>query len=158
DSMLRAMDTSSSRCAVLQVALNHIPLYEKHNIDLIGLITSQEEQTQKYLQVENEYRQIRNSTAYKIGSLILKPWGGVSRAFAIETLYRLKRMFSNDAAIKTYPNPADASDESGVTEIIVSWWVGKARTIEIHINSPQRPLFVRGAHSGSTATGKWVRD
>jgi hypothetical protein len=72
---------------------------------------------------------------------------------------RLKRfaLLNDSAWIKAYPNPTRMSDESGLGETVLLWDAGKADTIEIHVDSPDGPLFVRARRAGSALTGRRVR-
>jgi len=94
-------------------------------------------------------------------------------AFSPDGALYFFRTFSSDIFKITYsgprepqgsvaasPNPILVTDGTGrgITKVsFTSRWVS---AVEVHVNSPDGPLFARtaGGHSGSAVTGKWVVD
>lgn len=55
------------------------------------------------------------------------------------------------------PNPIQVCDGSGLGQTTISWDAPGVSSVEVHINSPTGRLMASG-QSGSTKTGKWVKD
>jgi len=81
-----------------------------------------------------------------------------------DTMWRLtiksKRLGLGRSTGSIIANPnqivVSASHGVGVTELM--WTSQKAKTVEVHIDAPDGPLFSQSGPSGSAKTGKWVRD
>jgi glycosyltransferase involved in cell wall biosynthesis len=77
---------------------------------------------------------------------------------------KLKRSIfrSRDGAITALPNPVPVQYHNRFPiltgETTLSWSSIGTETVEVHINSPDGPLFSRSGPSGKASTGKWVRD
>lgn len=160
NSMLKSLTEMELRFSRMRLFLNHIALYERHGIDPIGLYSADQELEKDCVWLENEYRKIRSSREYKIGSLLLKPFETAVAALAQGKFQRLRqiRFPRTSAAIKAIPNPLRISMETGVGETTLYWWLGSAETVQIHVDSPDGPLFVRATSPGNAVTGNWVRD
>jgi glycosyltransferase involved in cell wall biosynthesis/peptidoglycan/xylan/chitin deacetylase (PgdA/CDA1 family) len=158
--MIRSLTESEIRVSRRNLFLNHIALYEEYGIDPIALYSADQELEKECVQLENEYLEIRNSLEYRIGSFILKPFGTTAVARTMDRIHRLKQLsFSrNSPSIKAIPNPVRISMNTGVGETLISWWPGSADKVEIHVDSPDGPIFAEATTSGSAATGKWVRN
>jgi hypothetical protein len=55
------------------------------------------------------------------------------------------------------PNPIQVCDGSGLGQTTISWEAPGYDSIEVRIHSPTGKLMA-GGQSGSTQTGKWVKD
>ncbi len=72
--------------------------------------------------------------------------------------------FSNReiGALKADPNPimVNLLERFPVLtgKTTLSWTLGSAKTIEVHVDSPNGPLFSRSSLPATEKTGKWVRD
>jgi len=62
------------------------------------------------------------------------------------------------ATITADPNPIRVCDGSGLGTTTISYTFAGEDLIEVHVDSPDGPLFVRQINSGTAATGKWVTD
>src|SRR5262245_57176203 len=89
-SMLNSMTEADRRQSRTNLFLNHLAMYGRYGIDPIGLYSADQELEKQCAQLESEYRAIRGSFAYKIGSFLLKPFGTVAAAAVMERYYRLK--------------------------------------------------------------------
>ncbi|MEK6282048.1 MAG: hypothetical protein AABN95_16965 [Acidobacteriota bacterium] len=56
------------------------------------------------------------------------------------------------------PNPIRVCDGSGLGVTTISYTFSEQDLIEVHVDSPDGPLFARQNSSGTAATGKWVTD
>jgi hypothetical protein len=56
------------------------------------------------------------------------------------------------------PNPIYLTDRSGLGDAKLYWKATKTPCVEIHVNSPDGPLFSKSNSNGSASTGKWVSD
>lgn len=54
------------------------------------------------------------------------------------------------------PNPAKATDSTGLAQITLTWGAPGAASVEIHVGAPDGLMMVSGGPSGSAATGVWV--
>lgn len=54
------------------------------------------------------------------------------------------------------PNPAKATDSTGLVQVTLTWGAPGAASTEIHVGAPDGLLMVAGGPSGSAATGVWV--
>lgn len=61
-------------------------------------------------------------------------------------------------SITADPNPVQVCDGSGLGTTVLSWTsTGGVRSLEVHVGSPNGPLFAAsGSSSGPAKTGKWV--
>jgi hypothetical protein len=62
------------------------------------------------------------------------------------------------ATITADPNPIQVCDGSGQGITTISYKLALQSLIEVHVNSPDGPLFARTNASGSLTTAKWVTD
>jgi hypothetical protein len=62
------------------------------------------------------------------------------------------------ATIKAEPNPIRVCDGSGLGITTISYTLSEQEVIEVHIDSPDGPLFARQGISGTATTGKWVSE
>lgn len=60
----------------------------------------------------------------------------------------------NTGTLSADPNPVPAGP-SGLGETTLSW-TSTSNAVELHVNSPNGPLFAAGGSSGSSTTGPWV--
>ena len=60
------------------------------------------------------------------------------------------------ATITASPNPVEVSDGSTVGETEIAYTFPEELNVEVHIGSPDGPLFARPAMSGASKTGRWV--
>jgi len=63
---------------------------------------------------------------------------------------------AKDATIVADPNPMRVCDGSGLGTTTISYTLAGQDLIEVHVDSPDGPLFVRQSNDATTATGKWV--
>jgi hypothetical protein len=56
------------------------------------------------------------------------------------------------------PNPIPVTDKAFLGSTTISWTAPGAEMIEIHIGSPDGPLFATLGYHGSAQTGNWVPD
>ena len=65
---------------------------------------------------------------------------------------------TQSTALYAQPNPVRvySGGKYGITTL--TWNPGKPRMVEVHVNSPDGPLFARTAGSGTASTGPWVAD
>jgi hypothetical protein len=56
------------------------------------------------------------------------------------------------------PNPISVTGNAVVGSTTISWSAPDAQVIEIHLGSPDGPLFTRMGNRGSIETGNWVLD
>jgi glycosyltransferase involved in cell wall biosynthesis/peptidoglycan/xylan/chitin deacetylase (PgdA/CDA1 family) len=166
DSMLGSMTEAEHRRSRLQIFLNHLELYERYGIEPIGLQADLQEYKQRYETLERQYaaldskyREVRDSDEYRFGRAIHKPWAAILAAAVCRKFELLKRFVLGDDRgwIKAYPNPVRPRSDSRLQKAVVYWGVGKANAVEIHVDAPDGPLFVRAAQPGCAVTGKWVR-
>ena len=61
------------------------------------------------------------------------------------------------ASISAYPNPIQV-DGSGIGVTTISYTFLEGCPVEIHVGSPNGPLFSTPDKSGKAETGKWVLD
>ena len=62
------------------------------------------------------------------------------------------------ASIVADPNPIRIFDDSGVGITTLTWNARQAELVEVHVGSPNGPLFSRSGPVGASVTGKWVRN
>jgi peptidoglycan/xylan/chitin deacetylase (PgdA/CDA1 family) len=158
-SMLRSMTEAERRRSRLHIFLNHVALYERYGIDPIGLYSADQQLSEDCRQLESEYLAIRTSPEYRVGSLLVTPFASTS-ALTRTKLAQLKHWmwFRNSPGLAATPNPIHLAQDSGVGETTLSWWPGFAKVIEIRVDAPDGPLFVRAVSTGSAISGKWARD
>lgn len=60
------------------------------------------------------------------------------------------------ATITSSPNPIPVCDGSGLGVTTLSYTVPEGVEVEVHVGSPDGPLFAREGASGTSTTGKWV--
>jgi hypothetical protein len=97
--------------------------------------------------------------AVAVLNMQLPPGNGVMyRALPVETLFgEVPGVAGNAASLTASPNPIPVTGKAdGATTI--SWNAPNAATVEIHIGSPNGPLFVQWGNSGSAQTASWVTD
>jgi hypothetical protein len=82
----------------------------------------------------------------------------VYRALRVETLFgEVPGSTGNGASGTASPNPIQVTGAGdGITT--TSWNATNASSIEIHVGSPNGPLFASGGNQGSAQTGPWVTD
>ncbi|MEO8215674.1 MAG: hypothetical protein ABI718_01180 [Acidobacteriota bacterium] len=56
------------------------------------------------------------------------------------------------------PNPIKVCDGSGLGTSTLSWSYPGTQIVELHLATPNGPIFSRGGAAGNATTGKWVRD
>jgi hypothetical protein len=56
------------------------------------------------------------------------------------------------------PNPIPVAGKASLGSTTINWIAPDAQITEIHIGSPNGPLFARGGNRGSAQTGPWVAD
>jgi hypothetical protein len=80
------------------------------------------------------------------------------RALPVETLFgELPASGNAGASLAASPNPIPVTGAAdGATTI--SWNAPNASDVEIHVGSPNGPLFASGGNQGSAQTGPWVTD
>ena len=82
----------------------------------------------------------------------------VYRGLPVETLFgEVSAGTGNAASLTTSPNPIRVIGAADGTTAI-SWNAPNASYIEIHVGSPNGPLFAFGGNRGSAQTGAWVTD
>jgi hypothetical protein len=80
------------------------------------------------------------------------------RALPVETLFgEVPAGTGNGASLTASPNPIQVTGAADGTTTI-SWNAPNASSIEIHVGSPNGPLFASGGNHGSQQTGPWVTD
>ncbi|SPE41528.1 hypothetical protein SBA3_4370002 [Candidatus Sulfopaludibacter sp. SbA3] len=79
------------------------------------------------------------------------------RALPVETLFGEVPASGEAPSLTASPNPIPVTGgTAGITTI--SWNAPNAMYIEVHISSPNGPLFTYGGNQGSAKTGPWVTD
>ena len=58
--------------------------------------------------------------------------------------------------LRATPNPIQQCDGSGLAVANLNWSFGNTQVVELHLASPNGPIFTRSGPSGSASTGKWV--
>src|ERR1022692_4879485 len=80
------------------------------------------------------------------------------RALPVETLFgEVPAGTGNGASLTASPNPIQVTGAADGTTTI-SWNAPNAANVEIHVGSPNGPLFASGGNRGSQQTGPWVAD
>ena len=79
------------------------------------------------------------------------------RALPVETLFGEVPASGNGASLTASPNPIPVTGAADGTTTI-SWNAPSAAYIEIHVGSPNGPLFTYDGNHGSAQTGPWVTD
>ncbi len=80
------------------------------------------------------------------------------RALPVQTLFgEIPAGTGNGASLTASPNPIPVTGAVDGTTTI-SWNAPSASYIEIHVGSPNGPLFVYEGNNGSAQTGPWVTD
>ena len=65
---------------------------------------------------------------------------------------------TQSAALYAQPNPVAAYNGAEYATTTLTWNPGTPRMVEVHVNSPDGPLFARTYGPGTAATGPWVAD
>ncbi len=79
------------------------------------------------------------------------------RALPVETLFGEVPAFGNAPSLTASPNPITVMGAAdGITTI--NWNAPNGSDVEIHVGSPNGPLFASGGNQGSAQTGPWVSD
>lgn len=143
-STLRSRDEASRRYSVMQLYLNHHALFEKHGIRPLALAST--------------HAGYAGRTGADIPALGLKKSTYI--AAMKERLHGAKRSIlrAGNPLLSAWPNPIVTSDLRGLGKTVLTWRTEKERTVELRINSPDGPLFVRATGSGNAKTGEWVGD
>jgi hypothetical protein len=81
----------------------------------------------------------------------------VYRVLPVETLFGEIPASGNGASLTASPNPIPVMGAADGTTTI-SWNAPNAANVEIHVVSPNGPLFASGGNQGSAQTGPWVAD
>jgi hypothetical protein len=80
------------------------------------------------------------------------------RALPVETLFgEVPAGTGNGASLTASPNPIPVTGAADGTTTI-SWNAPTATYVEVHIGSPNGPLFAWNGNQGSAQTGSWVTD
>ena len=80
------------------------------------------------------------------------------RALPVETLFgEVPAGTGNGASLTASPNPIPVMG-SALGTTTISWNAPNAAYIEIHVGSPNGPLFTYDGNHGSAQTGPWVPD
>ena len=79
------------------------------------------------------------------------------RALPVETLFGEVPTSGNVPFLIASPNPIQVTGTAYGTTTI-SWNAPSASNVEIHVGSPNGPLFASGGNRGSQQTGPWVAD
>jgi hypothetical protein len=79
------------------------------------------------------------------------------RALPVETLFGEVPASGNGASLTASPNPIPVTGAADGTTTI-SWSAPSAAYVEIHVGSPNGPLFTYDGNHGSEKTGPWVTD
>ncbi len=83
--------------------------------------------------------------------------GVVYRALPVETLFGEVAASGNAPILTASPNPIPVIGAADGTTTI-SWNAPNVADVEIHVGSPNGPLFASGGNQGSAQTGPWVTD
>jgi len=75
----------------------------------------------------------------------------------VDTLFGEASASGNGASLTASPNPVPVTGSADGTTTI-SWNAPNAAYIEIHVGSPNGPLFTYQGNQGSAQTGPWVAD
>ena len=76
----------------------------------------------------------------------------------VETLFgEVPALAGNGTSMTASPNPIPVTGAAYGTTTI-SWNALNAASVEIHVDSPNGPLFASGGNRGSQQTGAWVAD
>jgi hypothetical protein len=62
------------------------------------------------------------------------------------------------AFLNATPNPAPPVGSLGLVPVTLTWGAPGVSQVEIHVGSPDGPLFVSGGAPGTATTGAWVSD
>jgi hypothetical protein len=81
----------------------------------------------------------------------------VYRVLPVEALFGEIPASGNGASLTASPNPIPVMGAADGTTTI-SWNAPNAANVEIHVVSPNGPLFASGGNQGSAQTGPWVAD
>ena len=75
-------------------------------------------------------------------------------------MVRVKRLAlgGSTGSITASPSMVLVSDRFPYGVTTLSWTSVGAETVEVHVGTPDGPLFSRTGPSGSATTGKWVAD
>jgi hypothetical protein len=65
---------------------------------------------------------------------------------------------TQSAALYAQPNPVAAYNGAEYATTTLTWNPGTPRMVEVHVNSPDGPLFARTYGPGTASTGAWVAD
>jgi len=79
------------------------------------------------------------------------------RALPVETLFGEVSASGNGPSLTASPNPIQATGAAYGTTTI-TWNAPNTANVEIHVSSPNGPLFASGGNQGSQQTGAWVAD
>jgi hypothetical protein len=80
------------------------------------------------------------------------------RALPVETLFgEVPAVAGNGTSLTASPNPIPVTGAAYGTTTI-SWNAPNVASVEIHVGSPNGPLFASGGNHGSQQTGAWVAD
>jgi hypothetical protein len=97
---------------------------------------------------------------WEISKKEISEWTGVNPSSAREVFNHIKRssLDRSSGSITANPNPIEVNVDSfsGITTL--QWTSEGTEQVEVHIDTPDGPLFSRSGSSGSKTTGKWVRD
>ena len=87
----------------------------------------------------------------------IPPAGFPYGALPVETLFGEVPASGKGPSLTASPNPIQVTGAADGTTTI-SWNAPNASYIEIHVGSPNGPLFASGGNQGSVQTGAWVTD
>jgi hypothetical protein len=98
------------------------------------------------------------AVALAVLDIVMPPGNGqIYRALPVDTLFGEVPGSGIGASLTASPNPIPVKGGAdGATTI--SWNAPNATYVEIHIGSPNGPLFAWGENQGSAQTGPWVSD
>jgi glycosyltransferase involved in cell wall biosynthesis len=89
----------------------------------------------------------------RISFFLLKSIDSIKQYFRFLTRIILSK---STGSISAHPKLIPTEDFSGYGQTKLSWTSRKTKCVEIHINSPDGPLFSRSGPSGTASTGKWI--
>jgi hypothetical protein len=65
---------------------------------------------------------------------------------------------STPPSLTATPNPVPVTGSAILGMTTITWMAPAAEAVEVHVGSPNGPLFASGSNRGSAQTGLWVPD
>lgn len=94
----------------------------------------------------------------RIVSLVLFSLGLASCGGSNTNVPQIPPVKTADTTFGASPNPIVVTDGTGLGLTTLSWSTTKSKLVDIHVGGPDGTLMASVSASGTTPTGKWVRD